>query len=58
MMVAMRLDSHSGTVTRLKKRDSVMFFKGCTSLLVPEQLRGRMARLWWRENEGEYAESL
>ena len=37
------------TATRLKKLDSVMFFKGCTSLLGPEQSRVCVTRLGWRK---------
>lgn len=51
-VIAARLGISSGTVTRLKKHGSVMFFKGCTSLLVPEQTRGRTTRLWWGEDGG------
>jgi hypothetical protein len=52
VIVVARLDGRSGTATRLKKRGSVMFFKGCTSLLVPEQSRVRATRSWWGGEAG------
>lgn len=49
MMVAARPGICPGTVTRLKKRGSVTFFKGCTLLLVPERMPGRTALEGWGE---------